>query len=395
MDAHPFADNRISKHIAVVQEENDVFRVNVNFYPVRREIEGAPYRYYVVDFAPTKDPYINGGLFTMPLMLGRHADEIFSVLNGSFVERGEAVILHVHDPYLLGLASKLSKRFPGSRIVYDRHEYYETWRNRLGVSVPGWYERIYGKSADELVFVARRLDVLPKVFFGKKVTVIPNYPLANAFDERAVDEKLRSLETSNDIEAIYFGALNLDFDRDIATMFQVVSSLMRRIPQVRFTLAGKLYDPRVKKMIDDLIEIFGDRVRYLGEIPYKEVVRRTAQAHIGFFLLRPDSTMWSDERPVSPNKIFEYLLSGVVPVVRANLDDKELLEGCALNFDRSSTVEDIVGAILTLISDRRRMRGMMERCLERGRKFSWESASRGYLECYERLFASMGKASNE
>lgn len=389
LDSHQFDDNRISKHIGVARSEFDVCRVNVNFHQDRTADRSADRGTILVNYTPTDNPYLNGGLFTLPLVLGGHANKIADALGQGFAGRDDPLVIHVHDPYLLGLSKKLRKHFPQSRTIYDRHEHYETWKNRLGISVPGWYENRFGDSVDELVFVSKKLDTLPEVFYGKKVTVVPNYPLASAFDERIAAEKIGSVVTSDVIEAVYFGVLNLDFDRDMRTMFRVMSEVMDGSPQVRFTLAGRVYGKEIRGMIDEFVGRFGDRATYLGEIPYGEVVRRTQQAHLGFFLLLPDSPMWSDERPVSPNKIFEYLLSGAVPVVRANLDDRDAIQDCSLSYGRSSTADEMRDDILSLISDRARMRSMMEECLRKGRKFSWETVSQGYLECYERLFAAM------
>ncbi len=187
----------------------------------------------------------------------------------------------------------------------------------------------------------------------------------------------------------------MDFDRDMRLMFHLMDSLMASNPTINFTVAGRLDHDEVRPLMDDLALKYGDRMRYLGEIPYVEVVRRTQQAHLGLFLLRPDSHMWSEEHPVSPNKIYEYLLSGTIPVVRAALDDLDLIKPCALTFGKGSTFEEMRNSIAILINDRARMSELMIDCLELGRGFSWESVSQSYLEIYGRLFDSIKQATNQ
>ncbi|MHC1709828.1 MAG: hypothetical protein AB9819_05420 [Methanomassiliicoccales archaeon] len=181
----------------------------------------------------------------------------------------------------------------------------------------------------------------------------------------------------------------MGFDRDVELMFEVMSLAMGSDPGLRFEVAGRIYDEGVRTLIDQMTERFGQRMSYLGEIPYSEVARRTMAAHLGFFLLRTDSPMWSEERPVSPNKIYEFLLSGTVPVVRATLDDAEAVEECSLHFGKGSRATDIANAISDLINDQERMRKMMTQCRESGERFTWEKVAPRYSECYARLFDSI------
>jgi glycosyltransferase involved in cell wall biosynthesis len=389
LDSHQFDDNRISKHISSVSGKYPVFRLNFNFYadrPIPVSTEGAK----IINFTPTKNPYLNGALLSLKTMIGMGIAPLESSLRKDLVKDGDQLIIHVHDPYLLGLAAKLSRRFPDSRIVYDRHEYYETWKNHFGFSAPGWFEGRYGGRVSEVVFVIRDYHNFPRSLQGKKVTVVPNYPLSQYFDLDKVMKKIEAME-DGEICAAYFGVLNSNFDRDIELMFQVMRSVMERNEHVRFCVAGRVYDKSISSMMDDMKAVFGERMSYLGEIPYREVVERTQKAHLGFFLLRPESPMWSEERPVSPNKVYEYLLSGTVPIIRATLDDRKTIDKCSLTFGKDSSLEDIRDGLLKLIDDRERLKRMMLECYEIGLEFSWEKVAGRYVECYERLFGSMRK----
>lgn len=386
IDSHQFDDNRISKHINTVGSTYPVFRLNFNFF-AGRPLPNDPSA-IIFDYTPTKNPYVNGAMFAMGVSLGNWTGKALAALESGFITADDDVLLHVHDPYLLGLAVKLQRGIPRSRIVYDRHEYYETWKNRLGISVPGYFENRYGKWPDELIFISGNFKQLPNVFAGKRISVIPNYPLSKNYSREVVQEKIDSFD-GVDITAAYFGVLNIGFDRDIELMFKVMDELMAANSRLSFVLAGRIYDDRVKKMIAEMSERFGDRVMYLGEIPYHAVLERTQRSHLGFFLLRPDSHMWDEDRPVSPNKVYEYLLSGTVPVIRACLDDGEAIGRCSLTFGKDAETEDIVREIQRLMTDLERMKGLMLRCYETGLEYSWENVSGRYLECYERLFQSM------
>jgi len=386
IDTHQFNDNRISKQMSSVKHY-PLLRLNFNFYPERKGVDGGDHA-IVFDLVPTRNPYLNGLLFLAKVASGGLVRELMKRLQEDFLKDGDRLVFHVHDPYLLGLAVKLARHFPRNRVLYDRHEYYETWKGRSGISIPAYLERRYGGRVSEVIFVSKHHPPLPGPLSEKRVTVIPNYPPGESYPSVPVKDKIDSFHAGNVI-AVYFGVLNLGFDRDVELMFEVMSLAMDSNLGLRFEVAGRIFDEGVRTIIDRMIERFGPRMSYLGEIPYDEVAKRTMVAHLGFFLLRTDSPMWSEERPVSPNKIYEFLLSGTVPVVRATLDDGEAVEKCSLHFGKDSNATNMAKAITELVNDQERMRGMMSRCRETGEGFTWERVSPLYGECYVRLFDSM------
>lgn len=394
LDSHAYNDTRIMKHISSVGDDYPVFRLNFNFFHERMLAPPDEIGARVVNASWSGHPYLNGMIFLIKNAFG-YSRGIARFLRKDFLNNDDRLIFHVHDPYLLGLAKKLKRRFPDSRIVYDRHEYYEIWHNRLGFSFQGALEKLYGDNVDEIVFVSSRLDSLPTCLGGKKVSVIPNYPEGRRFPLDLVDDKIEGLDNSERLEFVYFGVLNLGFDRDMRLMFRLMDSLMASRPNVDFTVAGRIDHKDVRPYLDELATKYGERMRYLGEITYEEVVTRTRNAHLGFFLLRTDIDMWSDDRPVSPNKIYEYLLSGTIPIVKAVLDDLEAIRPCALIFGKESTYEEIRDAIEDLLDDKDRMKRMMAECAKLGRTFTWEAVSPLYLECYDRLFDSMSRGTNQ
>lgn len=392
LDSHALRDNRISKHIGSVSHAYPLLRINFNFYADREAISADDGKERAFNVGRLGNPYLNGMLFTVRNMLG-YSKSIEELLRNNFLTGDDRAVFHVHDPYVLGLACKLKKKFPGSRIVYDRHEYYDAWRNRLGFSSPGILERLYGESVDEVVIVSRDYRGKLNGLESRPVTVVPNYPLVTKFSAEAVEEKLSEFDRIGKIEVVYFGVLNLDFDRDVRLMFQLAEGMMSADDRINFTVGGRIDHVGVKPLIEHAEKSFPEQMRYLGEIPFSEVVQHTQMAHLGFLLLDPSNPMFSEEMPNSSNKVYEYLLSGTIPILRAVIDDREAVEKCSLLFGRDDMEEAMLGSILDLCKDGGRMREMMRKCHETGLRFSWEDAATGYLRIYERLFHSMGKAS--
>ncbi|MHC1680311.1 MAG: hypothetical protein AB9860_03550 [Methanomassiliicoccales archaeon] len=387
LDCHPFKDNRISKQLAVARTAYDVRRINFNFYPDRTVGESDPGS-RCFDVVATKNPYLNGVLFAAGTVAGRYAAKVAKSLE-DFLSKDDEVVLHVHDPYMLGLAIKLMNIYPRSRLLYDRHEYFEAWTNPLGFSTPGVFETLYGGRADHLITVSKGTSGLPKRLAGKPHAVIPNYPLASQFSNESVMDKIERFDGNGRIDFVYFGVLNLGFDRDIGLMMRVADELMADDPRVNFTVAGRIDHDGVRPMLEDLKDKHRERMCYLGDIPYKEVVMRTQEAHLGFFLLDPANPMFSESMPNSPNKIYEYLLSGTVPIARAVIDDREIIEKCSLMFGREASQSDILTAIKNLLADPGRMKELMRSCFQTGSRFTWEQVGQEYLTVYRNLFDSL------
>lgn len=389
LDLHIFYDNRINKHIATVRSEYGVYRINVNFYQGREVRNTQDYPSHILDHSRTGNQYLNGMLLTLSAMFGVTTRRLARILREEFVQEGDELIFHVHDPYLLTIAMGLRGKFPGSEVVFDRHDHFETWKNRLGFSVPGLFERLYGRKVAELIIANPGTAHLPKAFAGKTVTQISNYPLERYFDGRIVADKIEKLDADGQVVLAYFGALSLAFDRDIDIMLRLMASIMRGDPKVRSVVAGRIFEPAVVGRLDEMRSEFGERFSYLGELPYAQVIESSRKAHVGFFILNPDKPMWSPTRPYSANKIYEYLQTGTIPVVRAIIEEPEGVRDCSLFFDERSSFEEMRDAVQRLCRDRDRMGALIAECFATGRNYSWEKVAPRYLECYERIFLSM------
>lgn len=389
LDSHQFSDNRISKHIESVSGSYPLLRLNFNFYLERKAESPDENRAHIFNIGKLSNPYLNGALFILGTLMGGYCRKVERFLRNSFIKEDDKVVFHVHDPYLLGLASGLMKRFPNSRTVYDRHEYYDVWDNHMGFSIPGFLERRYGKWVTEMVFVSDGVERLPEVFRGKKVTIIPNYPISSMFSEDTVADKIAATNKDGKINLGYFGTLNLNFDRDTGLLFDIVETLMRDDARFNFLLAGRIYGEEIPSRIKAMTTEFGERVNYLGELSMKDVVENAQRTHFGFLLIRPESPMFSESMPVSANKVYEYLMAGTIPVIKAIIEDRDSVQRCSLIFGKESTLKDIVDEIKSLADDVERLKSLMVECRETGLRYSWESVSVRYIQVYERVFGLM------
>ena len=132
-----------------------------------------------------------------------------------------------------------------------------------------------------------------------------------------------------------------------------------------------------------MIFAFVGRFEYLGLISRERVAQLTEISHIGFLLIRPETHYWVK---TSPNKTYEYLICGTVPVIRADVDHAQELAECALLFSRETPEEDIINSVSNLLGDRDRLKIMMENALTTSNKFIFDSVGKKYIAMYDYLF---------
>jgi hypothetical protein len=296
-------------------------------------------------------------------------------------------IIHVHDPQLLPLAGMLvNGGLQNSRVVYDRHEVYEVWKQYLGISTPAFYEN-FGKNviSGAVAVSEHHIDMVQKLFPGSCVVAVPNYPISSDYDDEVIDGKIDPANPEAPINAVYVGSLNNLADRDVALLLNIADAAIQSYDNVNVFVGGTSLDEDSKAKIDALVGKHNGRFRFLGYVPREKTVELTEKAHIGFLLVRPDVRYWVR---TSPNKIYEYLMCGTVPIVRADIDHADLLKSCSLIFDRSDDDDAIVRAVLDLLGNPVRLKELMTAARKLGITFTWESVACRYIGLYKTLLQS-------
>jgi len=133
---------------------------------------------------------------------------------------------------------------------------------------------------------------------------------------------------------------------------------------------------------DQLSQKYPGRFHYLGYTSRSDVTLITQNAHIGFFLLRPDAPYWVK---CSSNKIFEYLSCGVIPIIRADCCYSDDLASCSLLYDKTTSEDDIIKGVRELVDKPGLVKDMMAKAFSLHTKFSFESVQQRYLQLYHSL----------
>ncbi len=303
------------------------------------------------------------------------------------IDRTLPTIFHVHDPALLYLAVILKKsHFANAKIVYDRHEVYETPSSIWGIKLPKiarMYEIRARDQTDGVISVSEEHNTSIRALFPKAIIdTVPNYPCEMDYDREKIINKIKNFGNNEIIKLVYIGSLLNSFDRDIDLLLAIYEEALRSYPNITCCIGGQCNDQMLENKFISLKRDFGDRFEFLGRIPRTYTVDLTETSHVGFFLIRPETTYWVR---CSPNKIYEYLICGVVPVIRADIDYPQKFANCSLMFSRDTPGQEIIQEVINLLGNPTRLKAMMENALTLSSDFIFESIGVKYINMYKCL----------
>ncbi len=383
-------DGRIERHIKYLLSQNcQVIRIHFN----RSELALSPGLFsqfgekgYRINIAPKSTSLKNNPLYFNFFCSSKLIVFIANkAMRSVGVDTTLPTILHVHDPALLYLAAVLKKSyFANAKVVYDRHEVYETPTSIWGIKLPKvarMYESRVRDHIDGVISVSEMHNTSIRALFSKaKIDTVPNYPSINDYDRKKIVSKIENLENNDSIKLVYVGSLANNYDRDIDLLLTIYEEALRSYPNVTCSIGGQCNNQALESRFFKLKSDFGDRFEYLGRIPRTHTVDLTERSHVGFFLIKPETTYWVRW---SPNKIHEYLICGVVPVIRADVDHSRKFANCSLMFGRDTPQDEIVQEVVNLLGDPARLKTMMEAALTLSNDFIFETVGVNYINMYK------------
>lgn len=386
LDTHPSEDSRIGRYLQHMLERGiETFRLNFNFYSP--EASGSPVsmrgeksaRIDLFDQFNAHDGILKRVCNTRYLLGSALVHLAEEELVNLGLDARRPTVIHCHDPILLPLAANLAKAHGNWRLVYDRHEIYEDSHTDSGVNVATALERISRRYISGVVVVSDYHVEDTKIRFpGSVVVSVPNYPSVIDYNHDFINEKINSLKEDTKLIISYIGSLDNRFDRDVDLMLRIGVEAMN-LRKAAFLIGGHVSDLNLEKKLNDITHRFSDSFRFLGYVPHKKTIEFTARSHVGLLFVKPDTRYWVK---TSPNKVFEYLICGTVPVIRADVDRADEISQSALLFDRNAGADEIVDEVMSLISDRERLRSMMRSARDQSKDFTFESVAGRYTEIY-------------
>lgn len=282
--------------------------------------------------------------------------------------RGRIRVLHCHDFDTLpvGVLVKLFKRCP---LVFDAHEFYP---GAVGDMVPFAVRQairvlhsITYRMAD-LVFTVS--DAENSLFRHRNLVVIPNFPLLSQADTS------HGIRAKGAFTILYYGRLTTD--RGIKELLEIANE----VPNARILIAG---NGPLKEFVESASRE-NPRVEYFGWISSNEIEQILTTTNYVAILYRPDNL---NNIIGMPNKLFEALKSGAIPIVYDGTAMANLAraEGFGLVVPFGDTAE--IGRALVHLQDDEDQKAKLQLTGRNAflRKYNWSTGESRLLGAYSRL----------
>lgn len=209
------------------------------------------------------------------------------------------------------LASYLASSLKRSKLVYDSHEYF--------TEVPEIVNRPFVKNTWERIerWIFPKLNVIYTVNdsiaglyrnkYGKKVKVIRN--VSKKPEQKSLKTR-EELGVPRDKKIIILQGSGINVDRGAEEAVQA----MQFVDNALFLIIGS--GDVIETLKEIVLELgIKEKVRFLGKLPYDEMMQYTRNADLGITL---DKDTNINYRYSLPNKVFDYVQAGI-PVLASNL----------------------------------------------------------------------------
>ncbi|MEY4804333.1 MAG: hypothetical protein RL331_852 [Bacteroidota bacterium] len=214
-------------------------------------------------------------------------------------------------------AAYLASRLKRKPLLYDSHELF-TEVPEL-VSRPSiqkiWMtlEKMMLPRMGQMMTVNQSIANIFENKYGIKCSVVRNVPMR--LDHIAAHSKSFLGLSDTQIMLIIQGS-GLNVERGIEEAVLAMTQIPRA---VLFLVGDGDVIPSIQKLVAQLQ--LQDQVRFIGRVPYNELLRYTAAADLGLALDKPLSLNYA---LALPNKVFDYIQAGT-PIVASSLVEIETL----------------------------------------------------------------------
>ncbi len=307
----------------------------------------------------------------------RYLQWLYKIFSRFRKERIE--IVNCHSIFDLPLGVWL-KRATGCRLIYDTHEL-ETERNGLKGPLKRILKRMekrYIKHADHVFAVSDSIARWYQETYGLTgVTVIKNIPTHKKKPAPKGSNRLRDLfkVPAERILYIYQGAFFKG--RGIPILLAVFSR-------------SDIHDHIVFMGYGELAEEIKENasrhqnIHFLEAVPPGEVVEYTSGADVGFSLI--ENTCLSYYYSL-PNKVFEYLVSGIPCIVSDFPEMKAFVEGNRTGWTSSVDEESVYTLVSEISHDTYLVPGKKQNIMKtlQENDFGWHHEHRKLIQVYKNI----------
>lgn len=247
------------------------------------------------------------------------------------------------------LPNYLASKLKGAPLIYDSHEYYTGVPELVETPI----KRKVWKSLEKFLLPKLKYmfsvnDSIAKLYrdeMGVPVKVMRNLPLKK---ELPVKATRASLGLPPDKSIILLQGAGININRGIEEAIQAMPQLNNCLLLI---IGGGDAIESLKKLTADLH--LTDKVKFMGKLPFEELMQYTVQADIGLSL---DKDTNINYRYSLPNKLFDYIQAEVPVLASPLVEVKRIIDDYNVGVCiESHTPDEIAAKINFMLSDKSRL----------------------------------------
>lgn len=285
-------------------------------------------------------------------------------------------VIHAHDLNTLW-QGKMLKKLLKCKLVYDSHELFNEMagRNRVDRKAGYFVEGRLIKSIDYFITVNEEMAKQFTILYGQMpVKIVQNIPMIQNDTETTSSFLREKYQLSpEDIILFYQGGLNPE--RGIEECVYTLDLLPNHYKLI--LLGSGRIEAKLRELVDQLK--LNNRVFFHEQVPASKVSWFTNQADVGLVMYRNTS---KNNYYSTPNKIFEYMQSGI-PTIASNHPGKSyIVETYKTGICCEEDPKDIKEAIEKVVHDYNFYRS---NCLRARETFTWDNEKENLVSLYREL----------
>lgn len=283
-------------------------------------------------------------------------------------------VVHANDLDTLPAAYVLSRLYH-AKLVYDAHELFNELYSDYTSSLKKMLFTLEKYLVEKCDIVCTVNSAIAEEFhnrYGVSSVVVMNCPLWQSVPAR-------DPSVNDDPKVIYLGAY-----QEERCIEEVIKSTIEWNKGILFLRGYGPTEPELRKIAKNY-----PRCNFLDPVPMDDIVKSLVGFDVGIIPYPPNKNL--NNKYSSPNKLFEYMMAGVVPIIpRGAVVLESVVDevGLPVKFTACDP-SSIAGAVNRITHDRDYDR-YREKCLELAKtKYNWNSQTKALKEKYDQITSVM------
>lgn len=259
-----------------------------------------------------------------------------------------------------------------SKLIFDSFDKYSMMiahpKYKIVSVIAEILENILAYKSDALIVASKDRLITYGRFLPKFIEVIMNCPEDTLIKRKKPRLAIELRKKPNELVLVYAGAIA----RDRGLL--ILKEAIRCLKDICLIIAGRNLDGTLKELVQE------PNIRYVGILPYEDVLSLEAQADVIPVLYDPSTPI---NRMANPNKLFEAMMLGK-PVITSVC--KNIVKECRCGLIVEYNVDSVRKAILLLKNDDvlRKKLGTAGYTAFKW-KYNWKYMEQKLLRLYEKL----------